>query len=267
MAFDPWGARRETNDWKALDQSAIDSSFSVFNKPITNRGFTGHEMLDDTGIVNMNGRIYDANLARFMQADPYIQSPTTIGSLNRYSYVLNNPLNATDPTGYFFSKMLHVDTGAAVGFRGFKAFHRQHMRLNGIWHTHRILNHVDPNLVPAISAVVGRFGIYGQVISAAINANNTFYLTGSIEDGAKVGVVSYMASQTFQTGSFIGDLVINAIYQGIISELSGGEFRDGARASAISSVVSYAGSKTSALNGSVPERTFKSAIIGGTSSR
>jgi hypothetical protein len=40
------------------------------------------------------------------QADPFIQSPKNSQSFNRYSYVLNNPLSMTDPTGYFsFSKL------------------------------------------------------------------------------------------------------------------------------------------------------------------
>jgi hypothetical protein len=52
------------------------------------------------GIIHMNGRIYDPALARFLQADPIVQDPTSSRSLNRYSYVWNNPLNATDPSGY-----------------------------------------------------------------------------------------------------------------------------------------------------------------------
>lgn len=48
----------------------------------------------------MNGRIYDGALGRFVQADPIIQDPLRVQSLNRYSYVWNNPLNATDPTGF-----------------------------------------------------------------------------------------------------------------------------------------------------------------------
>jgi hypothetical protein len=45
-------------------------------------------------------------LGRFLQANPFIQAPYNTQSLNRYSYVLNNPLNATDPSGYFFSLMV-----------------------------------------------------------------------------------------------------------------------------------------------------------------
>ncbi|MDM3872684.1 RHS repeat-associated core domain-containing protein, partial [Porticoccus sp. W117] len=72
----------------------------TFDSSITTRGFTGHEMLDEVGVIHMNGRIYDAKIARFLQADPFIQDPTYSQSLNRYSYTFNNPLNATDPSGF-----------------------------------------------------------------------------------------------------------------------------------------------------------------------
>jgi len=48
----------------------------------------------------MNGRVYDYNLGRFMSVDPFIQSPTNSQSMNPYSYIMNNPLSGTDPTGY-----------------------------------------------------------------------------------------------------------------------------------------------------------------------
>lgn len=48
----------------------------------------------------MNGRVYDYNLGRFMSVDPVIQSPTNSQSINPYSYIMNNPLSGTDPTGY-----------------------------------------------------------------------------------------------------------------------------------------------------------------------
>ncbi|MEK7703689.1 MAG: Hint domain-containing protein, partial [Myxococcota bacterium] len=36
----------------------------------------------------------------FTSPDPFVQAPFSSQSLNRYSYVFNNPLNATDPTGF-----------------------------------------------------------------------------------------------------------------------------------------------------------------------
>jgi RHS repeat-associated protein len=64
------------------------------------KGFTGHEHLDEVGLIHMNGRAYDYNLGRFYGVDPVIQFPTNSQSLNGYSYLMNNPLAGTDPTGY-----------------------------------------------------------------------------------------------------------------------------------------------------------------------
>jgi hypothetical protein len=47
----------------------------------------------------MNGRLYDAKLHRFLQPDNYVQDPSNTQNYNRYSYVLNNPLKYTDPSG------------------------------------------------------------------------------------------------------------------------------------------------------------------------
>jgi RHS repeat-associated protein len=65
-----------------------------------NRGFTGHEHLAELGLIHMNGRIYDPVIGRFLQADPIIQAPQNAQSHNRYSYVMNNPLSFTDPSGF-----------------------------------------------------------------------------------------------------------------------------------------------------------------------
>jgi len=67
---------------------------------VDQRGFTGHEHLAELGIIHMNGRLYDPVLGRFLQADPIIQAPHNAQSHNRYSYVMNNPLSFTDPTGF-----------------------------------------------------------------------------------------------------------------------------------------------------------------------
>lgn len=64
------------------------------------RGYTGHEHIDNFGLINMNGRMYDPSLGRFLSADPIMQNPTSLQGHNRYSYVLNNPLKYTDPSGY-----------------------------------------------------------------------------------------------------------------------------------------------------------------------
>jgi len=65
------------------------------------RGFTDHEHLAESGLIHMNGRVYDPVIGRFLSPDPVIQSPYSSQNYNRYSYVLNNPLSLVDPSGYY----------------------------------------------------------------------------------------------------------------------------------------------------------------------
>jgi RHS repeat-associated protein len=59
--------------------------------------FSGKE-LDDSGLYYYGARYYDPQLGRFLQPDPAYPGPSS-QHLNRYSYVLNNPLRYVDPTG------------------------------------------------------------------------------------------------------------------------------------------------------------------------
>lgn len=65
----------------------------------TVRGFTQHEHLDGVDLLHMNGRVYDPVIGRFVSADPVLMYPYNPQDLNRYSYVWNNPLTHTDPSG------------------------------------------------------------------------------------------------------------------------------------------------------------------------
>jgi len=91
LSFDPWGRRRNPTDWTFNNVPA---------SHLFDRGYTGHEHLDIFGLINMNGRVYDPWLGRFLSPDPFVQSPGYSQSYNRYSYCLNNPLKYTDPSGY-----------------------------------------------------------------------------------------------------------------------------------------------------------------------
>ena len=66
----------------------------------TERGYTGHEHLDAVDLIHMNGRVQDPVLGRFISADPFVQAPYNAESLNRYSYVRNNPTSLVDPSGF-----------------------------------------------------------------------------------------------------------------------------------------------------------------------
>jgi RHS repeat-associated protein len=99
LSYDAFGRRRDGQTLDRLD--SLFNTSSISNAlDITQKGFTGHEHVDHAEVIHMGGRIYDPNVGRFMQADPIVQAPDNGQSLNRYSYVFNNPLSFIDPTGY-----------------------------------------------------------------------------------------------------------------------------------------------------------------------
>lgn len=63
--------------------------------------------MPEFSLINMNGRIYDPILGRFLSPDPFIQAPQYPNSYNRYSYALNNPLRFIDPSGYKYGPSPH----------------------------------------------------------------------------------------------------------------------------------------------------------------
>ena len=90
--FDAYGKPRN-GDW-------TDKSPPTINSTVTDRGFTDHEHLDEWQLIHMNGRGFDYNLGRFISVDPFIAEPGNSQAINPYSYILNNPLSGTDPSGY-----------------------------------------------------------------------------------------------------------------------------------------------------------------------
>ncbi len=91
LSYDAWGKRRNANGTDAVCGTITSAA---------TRGFTGHEMLGGLCLVNMNARIYDPDLGRFMAADTHVTDPLNLQDWNAYTYVNNNPLSFTDPTGH-----------------------------------------------------------------------------------------------------------------------------------------------------------------------
>ena len=110
QAYDPFGERRKS-DWMGM-LSASERQTQADNQPLkTSRGYTGHEHLDRTGFIHMNGRLYDPQLGRFLSPDPIVAAPGSSQSWNSYSYVSNSPLSFVDPGGQF-----QAGIGCNVGY-------------------------------------------------------------------------------------------------------------------------------------------------------
>jgi RHS repeat-associated protein len=93
-SYDAFGKRRNPT-WTPDD---LDSQLNVNH--VAPRGYTGHEHLDRVRLIHMNGRVQDPILGAMISADPFMGDVSSPQSLNRYSYVMNNPLTFTDPSGF-----------------------------------------------------------------------------------------------------------------------------------------------------------------------
>jgi RHS repeat-associated protein len=94
MSYDAFGKRRNS-DW-----SPDDSDLQLEVRHIADRGYTGHEHLDNVRLIHMNGRVQDPIIGLMISPDPFTGNLANPQSLNRYSYALNSPASVTDPTGF-----------------------------------------------------------------------------------------------------------------------------------------------------------------------
>ena len=63
------------------------------------------EARDDTGLDYLRARYYDSQGGTFLTEDSYPGEDTDPLSQNLYSYVQNNPVNYTDPSGHFWNNI------------------------------------------------------------------------------------------------------------------------------------------------------------------
>ncbi|MBO3749830.1 VCBS repeat-containing protein [Streptosporangiaceae bacterium NEAU-GS5] len=77
-------------------------------------GYTGHEMEDDLGLINMRGRMYDPGQDRFLTPDPAIADAASSQDWNPYAYVRNSPPNYTDPSGYMLNSCRYYPDSGSV---------------------------------------------------------------------------------------------------------------------------------------------------------
>jgi RHS repeat-associated protein len=119
--YDAWGKRR-------FPTGADDPTDSIAGSQVR-RGYTGEEFLGIPQLVHLNGRLYDPLIGRMISADPMVPQPMNGQAWNRYSYVVNNPLAFTDPSGYCF---LGCGTWQSLGKMQLGSTFRQHPLLGSI---------------------------------------------------------------------------------------------------------------------------------------
>lgn len=81
---------------------------------VTDYKYTGQELDDETKLYYYGARYYDPVIGRFISPDSIVQAPEDPQTLNRFSYVVNNPLLYTDPTGHLFG-LDDLLIGALIG--------------------------------------------------------------------------------------------------------------------------------------------------------
>ncbi|MFT3792940.1 MAG: FG-GAP-like repeat-containing protein [Rudaea sp.] len=228
QAFDAWGNRRSPDTWT---QTGIDWPITT-----TTHGFTGQEGVEAMGIVHFNGRIYDPQLGKMLQADP-VQNPGSQG-LNRYAYVANNPLSLTDPSGYsWFSDILKTVVSAAIIY-------------------------FAPYLAPYLSA----FGAYAGYAAYAIAGFAAGVVqTGTLQGGligAFSAAVGYGIVQKFGTGLSWQGVLARSTEGGVVSSLEGGKFGNGFFSAGVSAA--FAPSISQLHNSGT--QYLATALVGGTAS-
>lgn len=223
VSYNAWGQQRDPFTWQVFKTPK--------NLPSFQRGFTFHEMLDMDFLVCMNARVYNPVLGRFLTPDPYVQFPDNLQSMNRYAYVLNNPLSFTDPSGYFLNGLkgfLKKNTGAVVTIGIMIATGGT----GAIFST--VLGSSFLGAV-ASGAAAGFGAAFTSVIVNGGSADMAFKagLQGGIWGGVSAGV-TYGIGSAFETKTLEGvnkfdipKALLHGVTQGELSLLQGGDFRSG----------------------------------------
>lgn len=91
--YDTWGVILATTGNMAASLGKIN--------PFRYRGYIYDE---ETGFYYLKSRYYNPEIGKFLNADSVVDSGSILG-LNMYAYCKNDPVNYTDPTGYYFTSI------------------------------------------------------------------------------------------------------------------------------------------------------------------
>jgi len=99
LATDASGAKITDSDTRYYPYGVTRPGLAGAGLP-TDRRFTGQREETGLGLYDYGARPYAPALGRFISADTLVPNPGNPQSLNRYAYVLGNPLRLVDPSGH-----------------------------------------------------------------------------------------------------------------------------------------------------------------------
>ena len=216
----------------------FDASYDVWGKQTValntiglHRGYTGHEMLCEFDIINMNGRLYDPVLGRFFSPENYVQMPDNSQNFNRYSYCLNNPLKYADPSGNVF---VLDDFIAITAMGAMMGAMNAAMSDKPIWKG-ALLGAASAAATYGIGQLFGVAGSFGHELlragahglsSGVFNAlNGDNFWNGLISGAASSGIGSFAQSSNWNPYLLMASTTAAG---GAIAWATGGDFLQGA---------------------------------------
>ena len=239
-SYDPWGRLRNPSTQEI---------YSTGSEPelMLGRGFTGHEHLTWFGLINMNARLYDPVVGRFLSPDPYVQMPDFTQNFNRYSYCLNNPLVYVDESGeVFFTTTVIVSicvaavVGTAVGaYQGNKIAENK-----GLEGSAKVWTIIGGGVIGSIAGTASGFagaGVGVGMAAAGVGGFAAGAATGAAA-GAAGGFINGFGMTVLETGDVVNGLeqgalqaglgclsgaIVGGVVQGTISAAQGNSFWDG----------------------------------------
>ena len=208
-------------------------------------GFGGHEHIDLFELVNMDGRMYDPVVGRFISADPFIQSPDFTQSLNRYAYCINNPLSLIDPSGYsWFSKNWKTITASIVGIAV------------------SVVTLGSGTTIGAVIIAGAAGGAAGALTGALLNGANIGQIAKSTFIGAVVGGASGFLNFASGGGTIWEQLFKHTFSQGWLEGVQGGNMFHGFMMGAVSGAGGYGINKATDMTKTL--KIISASIVSGT---
>ena len=265
-SFDAWGRRRDVT-WAAFFPAV---PASLWQTAKTTRGFTGHEELDEVGLVHMNGRVYDPELGRFLSADPVVQDATDLQAFNHYAYVRNNPLSLLDPSGFSWIGDVFKSIGNFFSsvFRTVANAIKAILKNSIVRAVMQIAACAFGGPIGCVAAAGGLTLASGGSLTQAMEAMAFTML--SVGTWSAVGSMLQGVGAVMQSGFDMVRVLVHGVVQGALSMAQGGSFLNGFAIGAAGEAADV-GMKEAGLNSVAGEegryeRAMIAGAVGGTAS-